>query len=744
MRCLTRLASNAYVSRYRCSTGLRTYSFTSEIQALLTSFNADESKSFIAPSTALGRFHRELTSTDLSTKRLIERYNHIQRGSNLIILPELTAKLFLRRLLSESLVTKAVDLVLTYDLDQAVRLTVSTLEHFTAYERHALLLRLYQELLQQHQSGLANQILFENGYSRSAQEAFKALIKLQNDIALFDDLIMLQRQAEHLNHRMHEPLDAVTIHLVAKRALELDDNEFAINLIKSHPKASQAVSFVLAKLPVEASMESFKYLSEMNADFISPACWQAQVTRAQGCQHLEMLARYARDMETHMLIARKAIALPGCFEFSVSLSNKLSNAQLASLIYSWITILSSLPGLHIHIAKALGNADSPAEVIDCFLQNVTLQTKHARHNFPIQLLTCFMTSIEQSNVAVPAETQHIIALHFLHRPQSELLELVKLKFISLDCIRGVLNHHLKVLRYSNAMALRVEDDDAESRLDLLLSKDEQVQLSNNQQLLNYTQIESSVFSEVLKVLNKDRPQPSLYALYEHVLRSLIQLQPPQVAMEYLSDAAILGYDPTSDLVSTMVRTLSRLEENKALILHLMRHYDANTMTYDTFARYISRNCKRSVPTALEAFKIMEKRGFRPGPRLLQNMALRIAANPALTDSRAFRYLNLILGLAKKYAIPFDRVFLSALLRVVVLRQGLAASPTRVEYLLRHVRRLSTTSPITACLEQELLDILERWQLQAKIDPSMVSPGSSRPKRLRTAIETLGSRRTVRR
>ena len=376
------------------------------------------------------------------------------------------------------------------------------------------------------------------------------------------------------------------------------------------------------------------------------------------------------------LIARKALSLD--IEYASELIQSLDPTQAARIV------------LLLDEPTPINKYPDPVGLLEAYLQKVSESTVRQYHTYPFSKLLQVFQAIDQRNVDIPPSLQSTMTLHVLHRPPSEILEFMRLKMLTFKSIRGLVNHLLRASR------LQTQD------------------------------VSTQFFVDVLQL---DRPATETYELYLMILQSLAhsdQCYPFLKATRQLS--------PRPDDMSHLIRSLAHHDRHD-LILYLMQHY---TMTYDIYARYITRMSTQSLPVALRAFRMMRKK-FKPRERLLQNMALRIASNEQMPDSRAFRYLTLLISIARSHRIPFDRVFLSSLLRAVLLRQGLGASSTRVAYLLDRSAMMAGKSRSLAQQHDELLSVLGQWKQMAKESPGM---SDSRPRRLRELIDGIGLRSSV--
>lgn len=234
----------------------------------------------------------------------------------------------------------------------------------------------------------------------------------------------------------------------------------------------------------------------------------------------------------------------------------------------------------------------------------------------------------------------------------------------------------------------------------------------------------------------------LAACYENIVRNLSQLSSGKLATRFLQIAWTNGIALPPDLAPHVIRALSRNPANSKHITQLLRLYPTTVMTYEVYARYISRVSSTAPVVAMATLDLMLRKGLVVRRRLVQNLMTGISQCTDVPESRAFRYLTRVLRVSSDAGIEVDRVVLASLLRVVLVRQGLGAATSRISWLLRMSARLDRREGQSWPGRHEtLVGILRKWHVHERTRGA--SSGSLRPKQLRQEIDAMALRDTVR-
>lgn len=262
-------------------------------------------------------------------------------------------------------------------------------------------------------------------------------------------------------------------------------------------------------------------------------------------------------------------------------------------------------------------------------------------------------------------------------------------------------------------------------------------------------IGASFFSNALSILQEKSPTPEmksgskqkqLAACYENVVCNLLQLSSGTLVTQVLAKTWHHGIQPSQDLAPYIIRRLSLNPANSKHIWRLLRLYPTEIMTYDIYARYISRISSTTPVAAMATLDLMLSKGLSVRRRLVQNLMTGISGCTTISESRAFRYLMRVLKISTDTGLELDRVKLASILRVVLVRQGLGAATARISWILKLSAKLSETEKQTPLRHEELVQILRKWHVHERTRGG--GSGTLRPKKLREVINVMTARRTV--
>lgn len=687
----------------------------------------------------------------------------------------------MQRLLRTRDFSATINLLLDYDLDDAVNIATEVLRGLDNYEREFCLFRIFQGLSSISQSGLAMQILVESGIRTSQrQRAFKELSALQGRLVTCPSSSLRQMEtlctgiARRMRGSSRKLLDTHSASLLMRRALDLDEIDYAQELVLRCWHAGDASKIFFERQKEGDIMQLFmKQLEHARASTESldnPSIWKYVIRRQSEPEDLKLLSQLCPDdpdlrFNLATQAARSFDTLQLCFSNLHNLPPLQVSFVLFRLLKNSVKLSQSeLRQTNDSITTLFSDMENSArsEVLERFLQLVKQSTAGNYTAYPMQNLMVILGSLDRVDHQIPAHIMDKLGKHILHRPSHQLLQFLELSRPDHKFIRGIVNHHLRVLRIVDTNASQSTEKLSHQSHDLphdttaMEQDDEEACRPGNlpAYIANHERIDPKVFAEIIITLHtRSRSEEDLAEICKFqalIMHSLSQLHDTSILLSYLERTKRADILPTPILAANMIRSLAQRPHNISTITYLLATFPTHIMTYDVFARYISRISFAMPASAMQLLRLLVKRKLTPKRRLLQNVMLGISESTAISEGRSFKYLAMVLALSKSLAISIDRVFLASLLRVVLIRQGLGAATRRLGWLLSMSSKLSSNSTYTygkhiSISHQELLEVLRKWHIYERsrgVEERTGIVGPRRPKRLRELVESLASRRTV--
>lgn len=732
----------------------------------------------------LSEFHRNVLNPKIITQYLTKQYDALQRHSNLRVLPTVTAKLFLGRLMKSRDFATSVRLLLDYELDEAVLLATHVLESMDIDEREFCLFCVHEHLTQVNQSGLARQVLTELGVVSGRLDAFERLVMVHRHLKQCDaaDLADMQELCLLLGTRMRfgerGRLDPMSVLALMKRALALEQFAFAEDLCRHNWPATDAMKIFLRGKPEEFLVAIAEKQGEDSRETSSQeqteqgdksTIWIWILRRIRKQEHIRMLADHVPKYQaTRSAMALASAKWSGTLDISLSLAIDASIQDLPMLLFDWTDHLAKMADGDVkdqvfsRVVKSLEGANSNefSDVITNYLRLVNQATAGKLHKFPSRKLLILLRIVDACPVLLDSQAAQMITKQFYRRNAEETMTYVKCEKTTFPAISELLKHHLRQLRLYDRAAFPRRSAETRSEptndvgQDLHEDTSEQINLptpstgttvSATDDVTSIPRIHPSIFAGTVNFLCLDMrntdgkcKQHQLDETFDHILRNLLMLSSAGPALDFLKHTRT-AYNLPPELGTHTIRALSHEPRNAKHIFALLRAYPTGIMTYDTFARYISRISSTSPVGAMAMFQLLLEKGLKPRRRLLQNLMLGISENTDISEMRAFRYLARVLKVAGLVGLAIDRVFLAGLLRVVLVRQGLGAATARLSWILKLSARVARQERTKTGRHEDLVDVLRKWQVH---EQRSGGAGNKRPKRLREVIESMSARRTV--
>ncbi|CCG80509.1 protein of unknown function [Taphrina deformans PYCC 5710] len=784
MRCLSRIkAASKY--NFACTSGSpRPYSFASDIKSLLRSFEETPSVPPIIPvnKKTLSDFHRNVRDPRVSTRYLTGQYDLLHRTSSLRVLPKVIANGYLKRLLHDRDIGTTVKILLEYDLGEAVLVATNALRELDLYEREFCLFALQAGLLEVGQAGLMTQIMAELGYVDGRLDAFKRLTLVHDHMSRCteDKLAEIQELCLILARRMRGSIDGAeamatySVLMLMRTSMALGATSFSNALCRQSWHAQDALKVYFRRLPEGQVVRILIDCARLDRDILDSASRNAPgvsvcvwaINRIKTINDLSLLCNLEpQSSRIRSTLAAKLAKHSSTLARAIDFATTDEPDNTAVLLFEWTKHVSDGPPRDgmikaDSVTALLSQASSAqlSEIIIQYLRLITAKGDGQSEGYDIDLLMNVLHILEGLPQQLSLLAQQRLARQFIDRPLSETLEYFQLAKTSATTIDGLLKHHLVNLRnYDRYANPRNPPDGPASANDTMLhhEHDPEPRVSEPTSISPVTISTTTAsfahfFSSALLILqrrisgNKSGfTQDQLAACFENVVRNLLQLASGFMATEVLKKTWLGGLQPHPELAQYIIRRLSRNTASSRHISQLLHLYPATVVTYEIYARYISRTASTAPATAMATLDLLLKKGLSVRRRLVQNLMSGISECTTISESRAFRYLGRVRAIAADAGQDLDRIKVASLLRVVLIRQGLGAATARINWLLgmsaRLQRRARRTTP-TPTRHEELVQILRKWHVHERTRGG--GAGSLRPKRLREVLDAMTARRTV--
>lgn len=716
------------------------------VQKVQSKYSSDSSEE------ALRDFHSSTNNHNISANQLIGAFERIKRqGPSVLSLPRVTSRLFLARILKDRNFGYALDF-LVHDLSfaEAVTTSVETLSSFTEYDRKYCISEIIRALEQYKQTGLARQLLA--AVTETTEEHHQTIMLLKFELLLekcqdLDSLKQLNDSAVGLLANEALSLPASTATLIIKKAIHLGDLALAYEVAQSFPNPD-STKVVLLGFPKAKALSFFLHHATTQLQEIH--LWELAVNLLSCSEEvdrfysmlpdnssprlLELLASKALDM--NKLDVSRQILLRGGMRLEPIARTLFGQMQA---ICDKTPIPTSLPDFP-EVLSALTASDF-SECIERLLDLIRHATAGKYQTYPIPRIWALLKAVDDSHQDIPATLEFKITQIFMHRSEKEVLSYFILRKTSVRSVRALVNHHLQIKRLANS---KIEGNVSKY---LISSAEERSQKAEAPFVSSYNLISDSFYPNTIRILQKAHvPKEVIEDLFKRIVKDLIQLQPPTAALQFLRDLHSVGLVPDRETVANVIGLLSRPAYHN-LILKLLRTLP--NVEDSVFATFIVRTASSDPRACWRGLAIWKSRihAFEADqlscctksntessefPKnsigsqhdripliVLERVALGFAESEKLTPPQAFKHINSIARELRRRTgnSRLNPVFISALLKCVLIRQGLGVSPLRLGWILEKAREVIEPEQY-----ESLVELLADWRL--KVIEELRTPGST--------------------